>query len=422
MRLVIVLILSALAAGCVTTRTPHVCLTALQAQKFGQYDTALLHYESCLADSSLSPRARAAAHLARGSVQAKKQNYDAAIADLNIAAKSPALSRKSQASAHIALGSIYRSKAQYDDAFANLNKAVEITPDNYLAYQARGRAYRQSGQFDEAIQDFTKAIEIEPEKSGLYNLRALTYNQRGDLVAGTRDFEKAIETDTKPGWIYYNRSLQHTKSKNFAAALEDQEKMQRLAPGDWKIHVARGQTFMWMGQYEKSIHELNKIPEPLFDFFALDDRGLIFFLQNHLEDAVRDLTRASTKKKDRDPKIARWLFLAKLKSGKDGTSDLRKSLAETSGTEWQKDILRFLLGDKSEEDLFAATKIKYKSTESLRMCQANYVAGTIQYIKGNRARALTLLRASANATPPVCFESIAAEAEIKRITQIAPGI
>ena len=57
--------------------------------------------------------------------------------------------------AYILRALVYDQILQYDNAIVDLKKAIELEPDNYLAYYDLGNAFILNGDLEEAITSFT---------------------------------------------------------------------------------------------------------------------------------------------------------------------------------------------------------------------------------------------------------------------------
>ncbi len=93
----------------------------------------------------------------------------------------------------------YLSKGDRDRAEADFTYAIELDPNNALAFNDRGTLWRERGDVDRAIADFTRAIAIEalPHSdlpgSGHVNIhanRALAYQVKGDFGRAIADFDE----------------------------------------------------------------------------------------------------------------------------------------------------------------------------------------------------------------------------------------
>ena len=69
----------------------------------------------------------------------------------------------------------------YYDAIEDYNKAIELNPNNELAYHNRANAEYNIGLYDEAIKDYNKVMELNPNANIVYcdknNLKDMNDNQ-----------------------------------------------------------------------------------------------------------------------------------------------------------------------------------------------------------------------------------------------------
>lgn len=66
-------------------------------------------------------------------------------------------------------------KGDLSQAIEEFTKAIELKPDDIMAYNNRGSAYAQQGDYIQAISDFTKAIGINSNDPVAYHNRAVAY-------------------------------------------------------------------------------------------------------------------------------------------------------------------------------------------------------------------------------------------------------
>ena len=72
-------------------------------------------------------------------------------------------------------GTRYAKKGSLPQAIEDFSKAIEIKPDDIMAYNNRGSAHAQQGDYIQAISDFTKAIGINSNDPVAYHNRAVAY-------------------------------------------------------------------------------------------------------------------------------------------------------------------------------------------------------------------------------------------------------
>lgn len=72
-------------------------------------------------------------------------------------------------------------QGRYEDAMPLYNRAVELAPDNFVAYLNRGSTLARLGDVEKALSDFRKAKELNPNEARVYFLLGVAYkdlNQR----------------------------------------------------------------------------------------------------------------------------------------------------------------------------------------------------------------------------------------------------
>jgi len=63
---------------------------------------------------------------------------------------------------------VYFGNGDYDHAIADNDAALQIHPENYLAYDYRGKSYFQKGDYDRAITDYNEALNLNPKADEFY--------------------------------------------------------------------------------------------------------------------------------------------------------------------------------------------------------------------------------------------------------------
>jgi tetratricopeptide (TPR) repeat protein len=58
--------------------------------------------------------------------------------------------------------SAYVSAKRWDEAISDLSKAIELKPDDAIAYESRGWAYEEKGELAKAIENYREAARLNP--------------------------------------------------------------------------------------------------------------------------------------------------------------------------------------------------------------------------------------------------------------------
>ena len=80
-----------------------------------------------------------------------------------------------------------------DLTIADYSKAIEINPNDAIAYRDRGAAKFDLKDYRGAIADYSKAIEINPNYAEAYGNRGIAMIKLGQKDSGCLDLSKAGE-------------------------------------------------------------------------------------------------------------------------------------------------------------------------------------------------------------------------------------
>ena len=149
--------------------------------------------------------------------------------------------------------------AFWHDSISLFEHAIEVTKNNYLAYNNRGFAYNEKSRYDLAIADFNKALDINPRYDKAYNNRGFAYVNGGRYDFAISDFNKAIEMNPNNADAYYNRGTFYSQVKGqYDLAIADYSKVLEINPTYPKAHNNRGIAYYRKGEYDLAISDYNK--------------------------------------------------------------------------------------------------------------------------------------------------------------------
>ena len=164
---------------------------------------------------------------------------------LNLAEKE-AVPAAVKAEIHIVLGSAYWGNDDLNRANAHYNKAVELDPQNFIAYHSRASFHADQGNFEKSLKDFHSAVACVPEWD---TVDAPCYI--ASKVLDADDFEHLfriwrIVIDIKEGLLYppteASKPVFHYTELNTLKKLVEGEKF-RLYNADYMNDPEEGKIF-----------------------------------------------------------------------------------------------------------------------------------------------------------------------------------
>ena len=229
-------------------------------------------------------------------------------------------------------------KGNYDKAIEYFTMAIELTPNNAIAYHNRGLAYLKTGSkytpegkasLEKAISDYSKAVELKPDYVEAYYHRGVAriefihfydkpFSQAENEMfnEGLNDFNKALELD---GTFYlsysgmgnaYDRYGEFDEAvKWYNKALDNENKIlqKRGKEALAGIYYSRGRAYQRVEDpqaiqdYEKSLEY-----DPNFDI-TLGHLASIYSCIGKYEDAL-ELYDRSVNIKESQPALGMWDF------------------------------------------------------------------------------------------------------------------
>lgn len=164
----------------------------------------------------------------------------------------------------------YRAK-QYQNALDAYTNAIKMRQNNTAAYLMRGAAHQKTGGNDEAIADYSKAIQLNPEEYLAYYRRADIYKQlqKAELAKVDQDeFHQRFAAVAKPlnAREFYDRAIYFEDRAFFDDAIE---------------------------LYTQSIKLDPKLNQDSASLSAYEKRGDLYLLNEKHKEALEDFSMAS---------------------------------------------------------------------------------------------------------------------------------
>ena len=154
------------------------------------------------------------------------------------------------------------SEKNFNEAIKIFTEAIELNPENALAYYGRAYAYDDLEDYQRAIEDCTNAIQFDsPRLVDAYNNRGEAYRKSGIYAKAIEDYNKAIELNSNYFRAYSNRGIAYRSLGNYDKAFTDYNKAIELNPNYQYAYNNRGWAYYCLKQYEQALKDFDKALE-----------------------------------------------------------------------------------------------------------------------------------------------------------------
>ena len=155
-----------------------------------------------------------------------------------------------------------------DDAITYYNAVISLEPDPSILAKTltiRGLIYLSKREYDLAITDWTKAIELDPDDAVAYLNLGVVYAGKRDFEAAIADYNKAIDLAPENASAYNNRGVAYAGKRDFEAAIADYNKAIDLAPEDADVYCNRGEAWLHLKEWKKAKGDLTTAKDMDYD-------------------------------------------------------------------------------------------------------------------------------------------------------------
>ena len=114
-------------------------------------------------------------------------------------------------------------KEKYNSAIQLYNKALDINPNNHVAWYNKGLSLYNLGKYVEALQCYLKALSINPNYIEAWNSAGITLQILGENDDAIECYNKALYINPNHIQAQHNRNLALLRS----ASLQRSEKQEK---------------------------------------------------------------------------------------------------------------------------------------------------------------------------------------------------
>jgi tetratricopeptide (TPR) repeat protein len=197
-----------------------------------------------------------------------------------------------RAVAHAATGN-------YKLAIADFDKAIAINPEYGYAYFGRGAAEHKLGNTYEAISNYGRALKLIPRFAAAYYYRGNAYSALERYHEAIADYDRAIDLEPN-AQEFCVRGFAYAALGQYRLAIEDYNSAIRLQPDRSVLYANRGFARAGLGDYQEAINDYdrslllqeNDAPRAAYTAETLNYRGLAYAALGKQRLAIEDYNRA----------------------------------------------------------------------------------------------------------------------------------
>jgi hypothetical protein len=112
--------------------------------------------------------------------------------------------------------------------------AININPNNYMAFAQLGVALTNEEKLDQAVAMFQKSLELDPKYPDTYNNLGIVYVKLGQLEEASANFKKAIQIRPSNVNFYHNLALVYYKQGKITEAEAVMQQIKLMTGGQNK--------------------------------------------------------------------------------------------------------------------------------------------------------------------------------------------
>jgi protein O-mannosyl-transferase len=169
-----------------------------------------------------------------------------------------ALSLAGGAAVVLCLELTWRQLGHWQDSETLFRHAVEVTENNYVAYDNLGTVLGQKGQLDEAIRQFQAAVRLKPSHANARCNLAIALEKKGQTDEAIRQFREAIRLQPDYANAHCNLGSALEKKGLMDEAMRQFQEAVRLQPDYADAHNNLGVNLGKRGQIDEAIGQIQE--------------------------------------------------------------------------------------------------------------------------------------------------------------------
>lgn len=176
----------------------------------------------------------------------------------------------------------------------DFTKAIELDPQNTLAYHHRASTYLGTKQFDLALKDYDRIIEIQPKNAdSFYSRASANFYYVKNRSSALSDISKAIELDNSNASYFSLRGAIYLEEGKNDLAISDYSKAVGLNPDEFQVYAYenRARIYEKIGKFDLAVNDYSKIIELNPDIIWFQRRADAYEKNKQIDLAANDYAK-----------------------------------------------------------------------------------------------------------------------------------
>ncbi|MBM4104025.1 MAG: tetratricopeptide repeat protein [Planctomycetes bacterium] len=194
--------------------------------------------------------------------------------------------------AYNGLGAAYSNLGRWQEAIEVLGKAIRIEPDYGEAYTNLGDSYKGLGRWQEAIEAYKQALKIKPDYAVAYNNLGTIYGHVGRWQEAIEAFKQAVQFKPDHAVAPNNLGIAYSNLGRWQEAIESYQQAIRIRPEYAEAHYNLGNAYANLGRWQEAVEAFNQAirlkPDDAKAHYAIAN---VFLSEGNFGEAIRHIKR-----------------------------------------------------------------------------------------------------------------------------------
>lgn len=158
-------------------------------------------------------------------------------------------------------GESLRQRRNNEGAIEKYKQALDIDPNEFLAYYLSGLAYFDLKKYNEALESVNKGLTINPEHAKSYLVLGQINEKTNKKDEALAAYEKVVKIDPayEAGWDRIG--VQYYNQKNYDKSIEAYRKLLEINPDNIRAYEKLGQIYLDMSNFKEAVVNLEKVTQ-----------------------------------------------------------------------------------------------------------------------------------------------------------------